>query len=257
MNNADKLRFVFWFLVDDPDTNDIVNNALTYTGNSLKTEWPGTTFAMGSDEGKAILGTPTGTAVAELLSTHKGNMGPLKTISFVTAFSVYGLVPVLLFWIVPLDEPSSEPFTGEGNLIALDDDGDEQGCLASDGTWVVDTACGIFTATQLGRAILLLLPLPPSLTPLTGSGNSIKTNQGPCQINQMGYLTCAIGLVPTAFTNDDRGYLSYRNTIFFYAVDSPSIDDSQAVSVVPKETEAIWKLNFLWASQSESEKAGV
>ena len=59
---------------ENSDTQAIVARALKNTGGTLET-WPGTTFSMTSDEGKAILGSPNGFGAGYLLVQHKSQLG--------------------------------------------------------------------------------------------------------------------------------------------------------------------------------------
>ncbi|KAI9706181.1 MAG: hypothetical protein M1820_004942 [Bogoriella megaspora] len=69
-----------WFIVEsiiNPDTKDVVSQALSNVGSSWDTlgDYPGHTFDMTTDEGKAILATPTGRGPAWFLGQHKQRFG--------------------------------------------------------------------------------------------------------------------------------------------------------------------------------------
>ena len=65
--------------------------------------WPGITFSLESDEGKAILGTPTGLGVAKLLLDHRDLLGRKETesISYFTDGARYNVFS-LAFHIVDI-----------------------------------------------------------------------------------------------------------------------------------------------------------
>ncbi|KAJ5984854.1 hypothetical protein N7522_012050 [Penicillium canescens] len=70
---SNKIKNLKYFIrkdVQNPDTLRIIDEA---TGNVAK-EWPGTTFSMESDEGKALLRTPNGVGLAYML-IHKPELG--------------------------------------------------------------------------------------------------------------------------------------------------------------------------------------
>jgi hypothetical protein len=73
-------------------------------GRSGYDAWPGVTFDIESEEGKAILGTPNGAGTAWLLIQRKRELGR-RRIEKVTVFhagmkeDMFGW-PSLLFWIV-------------------------------------------------------------------------------------------------------------------------------------------------------------
>lgn len=56
---------------------------------SMVEEWPGKSYDMSTDDGKAILGTPNGAGVARFLMDHKLELG-VKAPSKVTLFKTTG-----------------------------------------------------------------------------------------------------------------------------------------------------------------------
>ncbi|GAB1210761.1 hypothetical protein APSETT445_009559 [Aspergillus pseudonomiae] len=56
---------------------------------SMVEEWPGKSYDMSTDDGKAILGTPNGAGVARFLMDHKPELG-VKAPSKVTLFKTTG-----------------------------------------------------------------------------------------------------------------------------------------------------------------------
>ncbi|KAF2475090.1 uncharacterized protein BDR25DRAFT_381875 [Lindgomyces ingoldianus] len=99
--NPRNLHYVFSTPVENTTTQAIISRAISTTGNKLTT-WPGVTFGMDTDQGKAILAAPNGVGVAFLLSSHKRQMGA-KVVEKVTVFQDAGKAvprpPSLLFYI--------------------------------------------------------------------------------------------------------------------------------------------------------------
>ena len=73
-------------------------------GHDTYFEWPGISFEVESEEGRAILGTPNGSGVAWMLGQHKGQFAG-KRVERVTVFyakkkgDLYRW-PSLLFWVM-------------------------------------------------------------------------------------------------------------------------------------------------------------
>ena len=76
------LRYVFRMQISNADTESIVKRVM---GDVATSVWPGKTFRMTTDEGKALLGTPHGSGIAWLLAQHKKQLG-LKTVDEVTVY---------------------------------------------------------------------------------------------------------------------------------------------------------------------------
>ena len=76
------LRYVFRMQIANVDTESIVSRVM---GGVAASVWPGKTFKMTTDEGKALLGTPHGSGIAWLLAQHKKQLG-LKTVDEVTVY---------------------------------------------------------------------------------------------------------------------------------------------------------------------------
>jgi len=98
------LNYVFRVQIQNAETslvlNKIISNHVTFTYEM----WPGITFGMDTEEGKAILGTPNGCGVAWMLNQHSKALGE-KNIEKVTLFHAAKKDdlfrwPTLLFWIV-------------------------------------------------------------------------------------------------------------------------------------------------------------
>lgn len=70
-NKIKNLKYFIRKNVQNPDTLRIIDEA----AGSVAKEWPGTTFSMESDEGKALLRTANGVGVAYMLIQHKPELG--------------------------------------------------------------------------------------------------------------------------------------------------------------------------------------
>ncbi|KAF2243987.1 hypothetical protein BU26DRAFT_569871 [Trematosphaeria pertusa] len=81
---AQNIKFVFQTPIENADTKAIITQALFKAGKELR-PWPGVTFSMHTDEGKALLGSPNGAGVAFMLIQHQQQLGR-KTIARVTVF---------------------------------------------------------------------------------------------------------------------------------------------------------------------------
>lgn len=78
-DNSDikNIRYFWAQGVSNNDTGAILATALKNGGKNLG-EWPGTTFNMTSEEGSALLGSPSAVAFASLLVSHKKELGDKK-----------------------------------------------------------------------------------------------------------------------------------------------------------------------------------
>jgi hypothetical protein len=98
------IKYIFRLSVQSVRTYPILNKIMAKLGRSGYDAWPGVTFDIESEEGKAILGTPNGAGTAWLLIQRKKELGR-RRIAKVTVFhagikeDMYGW-PSLLFWIV-------------------------------------------------------------------------------------------------------------------------------------------------------------
>lgn len=103
-----KLRYIFRTPCVNPITQDVIKRVMERTKKRLG-KWPGETFYMETDEGKAILGTPNGSGVGYLLAQHANQLGD-KIVEKVVVFQDEGKKqprpPSLLFYIKDL--PSKE-----------------------------------------------------------------------------------------------------------------------------------------------------
>ncbi|EMD94635.1 hypothetical protein COCC4DRAFT_147813 [Bipolaris maydis ATCC 48331] len=78
------VRFLFMIGISNDVTNRLIASALRDVQQTLG-EWPGTEFGMGTEQGKALLGSPNGAAFAYFLMQHKAQLGQ-KIITKVTVF---------------------------------------------------------------------------------------------------------------------------------------------------------------------------
>ncbi|KAI4682345.1 uncharacterized protein J4E88_005235 [Alternaria novae-zelandiae] len=98
------LNYVFRVQIQNAATSLVLNKIISKHATFTYEMWPGITFGMDSEEGKAILGTPNGCGVAWMLIQHKKAFGE-KNIEKVTLFHAAKKDdlfrwPTLLFWIV-------------------------------------------------------------------------------------------------------------------------------------------------------------
>ncbi|KAL8947683.1 MAG: hypothetical protein Q9222_006067 [Ikaeria aurantiellina] len=69
------LRYIMHDDVTNDDTAEIMEDSLMKAGDSLRLPWPGKTYRMDTDEGKALLGTPNGLATAWLMIDRAAILG--------------------------------------------------------------------------------------------------------------------------------------------------------------------------------------
>jgi len=98
------LNYVFRVQIQNAATSLVLNNIISKHTTFTYEMWPGITFGMDTEEGKAILGTPNGCGVAWMLIQHSKAFGK-KNIEKVTLFHAAKKDdlfrwPTLLFWIV-------------------------------------------------------------------------------------------------------------------------------------------------------------
>ena len=100
------LNYVLRLGIMNHDTYQVLGNIFAGHGLHQCHSWPGLTFDIESEEGRAILGTPNGSGVAWMLIQHKAQLGE-KKIKKVTVFHASASGdhcisgrPSLLFWIV-------------------------------------------------------------------------------------------------------------------------------------------------------------
>lgn len=102
---------MFRFHIVNDLTITTIDTALQRKGEKIE-EWPGTTFDMTTDEGKAILATPNGAGVAWWLIDHKSQLG-VKTVKSVTVFKGRGIGKDWYNAVFEI-EPSSVKGKGKG-----------------------------------------------------------------------------------------------------------------------------------------------
>ncbi|KAH7071391.1 hypothetical protein BKA63DRAFT_475099 [Paraphoma chrysanthemicola] len=99
------IKFVFRLNIHHPPTYVILNKIAAKQSRNTYDVWPGVTFNVESEEGRAILGTPHGAGVAWMLIQRRTELGVCgRRINRVTMFWAEGdgvmwKWPSLLFWI--------------------------------------------------------------------------------------------------------------------------------------------------------------
>ncbi|KAL9583381.1 MAG: hypothetical protein Q9212_002740 [Teloschistes hypoglaucus] len=101
-DQVNNLRYIGHESVSNPDTLAIMGHILTTTREQNNVPWPGLSFGMDSDEGKALLGTPNGLGTAWLLYDRYEQLGrraPKVTIwTDVRRMELYDFVFEDVFW---------------------------------------------------------------------------------------------------------------------------------------------------------------
>ncbi|KAJ4341283.1 hypothetical protein N0V95_007289 [Ascochyta clinopodiicola] len=82
--NVRNIRYFFMLGVSNDETNQLIARCLEAKGRALS-EWPGARFDTKTEEGHALLGSPSGAAFAYFLMQHKKELGH-KTVTHVTVF---------------------------------------------------------------------------------------------------------------------------------------------------------------------------
>ena len=77
--NIKNVRYFWAQGVSNNITRAIIAGALKSTESKLET-WPGTTFDMSSQDGKALLGSPIGVSFASFLVSHKEKLGNKRVV---------------------------------------------------------------------------------------------------------------------------------------------------------------------------------
>ncbi|KAL8722328.1 MAG: hypothetical protein Q9225_001176 [Loekoesia sp. 1 TL-2023] len=118
-NQAKDLRYVFRDKVNNEETRGIIDKIHRREDrpDTLDLPWPGDTYDMRTDDGKALLGSPHGIGLAYLIRDHSNVLG--RKIPFAHVFTVSNAPP---------------PLSGsEGDDSNGDDDGaDEEGSQGSE-----------------------------------------------------------------------------------------------------------------------------
>lgn len=92
--NTQNLRYIIRAHVVNPDTQDIVFQALSRAGHTQLPSWNDrVTFQMNTDEGKAILGTPNGAGCGYLVAQHKTQLGVKRIRDVVVWVITPGAIP--------------------------------------------------------------------------------------------------------------------------------------------------------------------
>ncbi|KAF2826954.1 hypothetical protein CC86DRAFT_416728 [Ophiobolus disseminans] len=98
------IKFIFRLSIQNAATFSILNTIMAKKRRLEYPMWPGVTFDIASEEGKAIMGTPNGAGTAWLLIQRKKDLGHQR-IEKVTVFYAEDVAdmwrfPSLLFWVV-------------------------------------------------------------------------------------------------------------------------------------------------------------
>lgn len=82
---ASQIKYYIINAITNSDTGPVIQRAVESGKVAPLKKWPGASFGMETDEGKALLGTPVGVGVGFLLAQHKAQLGN-KVISKVDVF---------------------------------------------------------------------------------------------------------------------------------------------------------------------------
>lgn len=82
---ASKLRFILRDGVANGVTRAIIDHVTESKDGEFRSPWPGRTFDMRTDDGKALLGTPHGIGVAYIVADHSDVLG--RKIPFARVFT--------------------------------------------------------------------------------------------------------------------------------------------------------------------------
>ncbi|KAF2713396.1 hypothetical protein K504DRAFT_498213 [Pleomassaria siparia CBS 279.74] len=92
------VKYYFSIDIQNQETLDVIDLALESVKQYTTEKWPGNTFGMDSEAGKALLGTPNGRVIGYFLAQHKAELGQ-KTVTKVTAFTSSEYDTVLAFYV--------------------------------------------------------------------------------------------------------------------------------------------------------------
>ncbi|KAL9026551.1 MAG: hypothetical protein Q9196_004803 [Gyalolechia fulgens] len=84
-NQANKLRFIFRAGVVNDISRSVIDIATRSKAGEFRSPWPGRTFDMRTDDGKALLGTPHGIGIACLIADYSDVLG--RKIPFARVFT--------------------------------------------------------------------------------------------------------------------------------------------------------------------------
>ncbi|KAF2736416.1 hypothetical protein EJ04DRAFT_562469 [Polyplosphaeria fusca] len=73
-NNVGNVKYIMSWSIDNPACKTVMKKAFEKTGAVLA-PWPGVTYGMDSEEGKALLGCPNGVGIGWFLVQHKKQLG--------------------------------------------------------------------------------------------------------------------------------------------------------------------------------------
>ncbi|KAL8929290.1 MAG: hypothetical protein Q9208_001373 [Pyrenodesmia sp. 3 TL-2023] len=122
---ASKLRFIFRDGVANGVTRAIIDLVTESEDGEFRSPWPGKTFDMRTDAGKALLGTPHGIGIAYLIADHSDVLG--RKIPFARVFTA----------------EDDEDLQDRRRQTTSDDDGDDEHAFPYYILWELrDTATG-------------------------------------------------------------------------------------------------------------------
>ncbi|CAA9962859.1 hypothetical protein PTMSG1_06227 [Pyrenophora teres f. maculata] len=109
------LKYIFRLTIMNATTCEVLKSVIAKQGVEEYSLWPGLTFDIESEEGRAILGSPNGAGVAWMLLQHKTQLGEKKiekvTVFYATGQSDLFRWPSLLFWFAQVDgEGGVQPY---------------------------------------------------------------------------------------------------------------------------------------------------
>jgi hypothetical protein len=111
-------KFVARVMITNADTNTVLRTVLDNLrqkydlGDLFLPRWPGLTFTMETDEGKALLGTPNGSGIAWLLVQHRKYLSH-KAVEKVQLWYSITSAPNLLFHLKNVEKPEGGDSTTE------------------------------------------------------------------------------------------------------------------------------------------------
>lgn len=85
-DHAKDLKYIFRTNIITPSTKEIMEHIGGAQRNELNLPWPGRTFDMSTDEGKALLATPHGVGLAYMIIDHSNVIG--RKIPFARIFTM-------------------------------------------------------------------------------------------------------------------------------------------------------------------------
>ncbi|GAA5879383.1 hypothetical protein JCM1840_006029 [Sporobolomyces johnsonii] len=125
---------------------------------------------------------------------------------------------------------SSSNSTTEKVFLNVVANGAQNGCLISTGRWYTTGSCAGYR---------------PSYTSADNSTFTMSTSKGPCDVTDVGELSCASGNEAATFGKDENNYLTYASSPDFYA---PEVAAGQTQVVVSTKEETV-SVKLVYAPQ--------